>query len=146
MTEIQTVHIGEAINNRRIELMLTKTELAQRIGVSRQRLNSILARPAIDTSLLSKVCEAMGYNFFTLYGRNEHEKIPFFRVSHIPMCSGDNFSEVDERNHQIECMRAEIKQKDEKINLYKELCEDLKKMLNKLQEKNMPVESLDKRS
>lgn len=39
---VKSVHIGEAIEKRRLELDISKSELGRRIGVSQQHVNRIL--------------------------------------------------------------------------------------------------------
>lgn len=39
---VKSVHIGEAIEKRRVELDISKSELGRRIGVSQQHVNRIL--------------------------------------------------------------------------------------------------------
>lgn len=128
--KLKAVHIGKAIERRRNELMLTKTELAQRIGVSCQRLNSILAKPTIDTLLLIKVSEAMDYDFFTLYSSGRKEDT-FFPASHASACNNIIPSGKDEEAY----MKALIKEKDGQIRFCEEKNKVLHEMVEQLTEK-----------
>ena len=65
--DIKNVHIGEAIEKRRNELGLSKSELGRKIGVPQQHVNRILERETMETKRLIKVSEALGFNFFTLF-------------------------------------------------------------------------------
>lgn len=134
--DMKEIHIGESIEKRRNQLMLTKTELAQRIGVSRQRLNSILAKPTIDTSLLIKICEAMDCNFFTLYCP-EYKNDTSLKLNNSSACGNVQFSEKDN-------LMEIVKVKDAEISFYKEKNEELHKMVDLLLEKNKSVDSLGK--
>lgn len=66
-TEVRHVHVGEAIESRRKQLKLSKTEFGRRIGVTQQHVNRILERETMETSRLEKVCEALDFNFFSLF-------------------------------------------------------------------------------
>lgn len=66
--EINKVHIGAAIEARRREVAMTKTELARRVCMPQQHVNKMTAKENIDTDRLIKVSEALDFNFFTLYG------------------------------------------------------------------------------
>ena len=46
---IQQVHIGQAIDRRRIELGLSKSEFGRKIGVPQQHVNRILERETMET-------------------------------------------------------------------------------------------------
>ena len=56
--DIKLVHIGQAIDKRRNELGLSKSELGLRIGVPQQHINRILERETMETSKLAKVSQA----------------------------------------------------------------------------------------
>lgn len=60
------VHIGEEIERRRVVTGMTKTELADRIGIARQSIYAVLGSPSIDTLQLKRCCRALHFNFFAL--------------------------------------------------------------------------------
>lgn len=60
------VHIGEAIERRRVELGMTKTAFAGRIGRDRSNIYDIIEAPSLDTMLLRKVSEVLQFNFFRM--------------------------------------------------------------------------------
>lgn len=64
---LKHVHVGKAIDDRRKELGLSKTELGRKIGVPQQHVNRILERETMETIKLIKVCEALDFNFFSLF-------------------------------------------------------------------------------
>lgn len=66
--QVNKVHIGAAIEARRKDLEMTKTELARRIGIPQQHVNKMTAKENIDTARLIQVSEALDFNFFSLYG------------------------------------------------------------------------------
>ena len=67
ITDVRDVHIGQAIEKRRVELKISKSELGRKIGVPQQHVNRILERETMETNKLVKVCQALDYNFFSLF-------------------------------------------------------------------------------
>ena len=65
--DIKHVHVGQAIDKRRNELGLSKSELGRKIGVPQQHINRILERETMETSRIIKVSEALDFNFFSLF-------------------------------------------------------------------------------
>ena len=57
---VKSVHIGEAIEKRRLELDISKSELGRRIGVSQQHVNRILKRDTMETSGKGGMLQASG--------------------------------------------------------------------------------------
>ena len=70
--DIKHVHVGQAIDKRRNELGLSKSELGRKIGVPQQHINRILERETMETSRLIKVSEALDFNFFSLFCPRQH--------------------------------------------------------------------------
>lgn len=68
---IRHVHIGQAIEKRRNELGLSKSELGRKIGVPQQHINRILERDTMETKRLIKVSEALDFNF-SLFSAQYH--------------------------------------------------------------------------
>lgn len=60
---VKSVHIGEAIEKRRLELDISKSELGRRIGVSQQHVNRILKRDTMESKKLVDLCHALDFNF-----------------------------------------------------------------------------------
>lgn len=79
--DIKHVHVGQAIDKRRNELGLSKSELGRKIGVPQQHINRILERETMETSRLIKVSEALDFNFFPFSVRDSiiyrHTLLPF---------------------------------------------------------------------
>ena len=61
---IKRVHVGAAIEKRRVELGISKSELGRRIGVTQQHVNRILDMETMETRRLVKGSDALEYNFF----------------------------------------------------------------------------------
>lgn len=64
---IKDVHVGQAIDQRRNELGLSKSELGRRLGIPQQHINRLLERETMETKRLVKACKALDFNFFALF-------------------------------------------------------------------------------
>ena len=64
--DIKDVHVGQAIDQRRNELGLSKSELGRRLGIPQQHINRLLERETMETKRLVKACKALDFNFFAL--------------------------------------------------------------------------------
>ena len=71
--DVKPVHIGQAIDKRRLELGLSKSEFGRKIGVPQQHVNRILERETMETTKLIKVCQALDFNFFALFCSMSHQ-------------------------------------------------------------------------
>lgn len=71
--QVNKVNIGAAIEARRREVDMTKTELARRIRIPQQHVNKMTAKENIDTARLIQVSEALDFNFFSLYSDTQSE-------------------------------------------------------------------------
>lgn len=67
MDGLKDVNIGLAIDQRRLQLKMSKSELARRMGIPHQYITPMLEKASINTGRLIKASEALGFNFFTLY-------------------------------------------------------------------------------
>lgn len=65
--DIKDVHVGQAIDHRRNELGLSKSELGRRLGIPQQHINRLLERETMETKRLVKACKALDFNFFALF-------------------------------------------------------------------------------
>ena len=57
--DIKDVHVGQAIDQRRNELGLSKSELGRRLGIPQQHINRLLERETMETKRLVKACKAL---------------------------------------------------------------------------------------
>lgn len=64
---IKKVHIGHEIANRINQLGISRSEFARRVGMLQQHVKALLDKQSLDTEKLSRICEALDFNFFTLY-------------------------------------------------------------------------------
>ena|SRR6185436_8411226 len=62
------MHIGEKVKERAKELRIGPTELARKIGTSKQNVYGIFSRESIDTALLQKLSKALDFDFFAYFG------------------------------------------------------------------------------
>ena len=80
---VKSVHIGEAIEKRRLELDISKSELGRRIGVSQQHVNRILKRDTMESKKLVDLCHALDllllpqYRLFSSPVRSHYGNIPY---------------------------------------------------------------------
>lgn len=61
--DIKDIHVGQAIDHRRNELGLSKSELGRRLGIPQQHINRLLERETMETKRLVKACKALDFNF-----------------------------------------------------------------------------------
>jgi transcriptional regulator with XRE-family HTH domain len=65
--DMEGIHIGREIKSVFDKRGLTITEFSKRINKSRENVYSIFNRETIDTGLLLNICEALEFDFFSLY-------------------------------------------------------------------------------
>ena len=61
------IHVGEEILKKLKESGISKSEFARRINKSRQNVENILKREALDSQLLYCICNVLKHDFFQLY-------------------------------------------------------------------------------
>ncbi len=66
------IHIGSLIEERLKAHGMTKAEFGRRINTSRQNVNTLLRKEALNTSLLYQISKILKFNFFSYY----HDKLP----------------------------------------------------------------------
>lgn len=71
---IKDIIIGKCIEQRINELGMSKSEFAKKIGVLQPNVGRILESDNIKTDKLVEISNALGFNFFQLYGSNGSEK------------------------------------------------------------------------
>ncbi|WP_300949371.1 helix-turn-helix domain-containing protein [Phocaeicola sartorii] len=129
---IKRVHVGAAIEKRRIELGISKSELGRRIGVTQQHVNRILDRETMETSRLVKVSEALDYNFFSLFC-----PVPQQISAHLAAVSlqgnAHNIIGEAELASQLSKERAEVESQKEAIKLLREQIQNLNMQITHLE-------------
>jgi hypothetical protein len=74
------INIGEKIRQRAKELRIGPTEFAKMISSTKQNIYSIYSRKSLDTQLLTKISQALEFDFFRYYTTSDlnfiNEKSP----------------------------------------------------------------------
>ena len=129
---IKRVHVGAAIEKRRVELGISKSELGRRIGVTQQHVNRLLDRETMETSRLVKVSEALDYNFFSLFC-----PVPQQISAHLAAVSlqgnAHNIIGEAELASQLSKERAEVESQKEAIKLLREQIQNLNMQITHLE-------------
>lgn len=125
------IHVGKAIEERRIELEISKSEFGRRIGVSQQHVNRILERDTMETNKLVVVSEALNFNFFSLFCSDKvlmNTQNVRARISAVSM-RGNAYCNNKYDPEEIRKKEEELGQKNEKIKELQEEVADLKGLL-----------------
>lgn len=77
---VNDIIIGKCIEQRINELGMSKSEFAKKIGVLQPNVGRILESDNIKTDKLVEISNALGFNFFQLYGSNGSEKTTLLNV------------------------------------------------------------------
>lgn len=138
--KLKKIHIGKEIKKRLDEKKMSKSEFARRIGMPQQHVNRVFERDTIETKRLEAVCEALDFNFFSLYCDNPNNVFAYLAA--VNLGEGDVTNLIGdaavvaqmevlkatiaglekERNAmagQIESLKGNLRDKDEIINLVK---------------------------
>lgn len=93
---IKDIIIGKCIEQRINELGISKSEFAKKIGVLQPNVGRILESDNIKTDKLVEISNALGFNFFQLYGSNGSEKTTLLNVKTVRQLIFDKgISEID---------------------------------------------------
>ena len=128
---IQQVHIGQAIDKRRIELGLSKSEFGRKIGVPQQHVNRILERETMETVRLVKVCEALDFNFFALFSPMQNQISAYLAAVTL---DGDTHNNIGDSAlaAQLTKEQSTVESQNETIKLLREQIESLNAQINRL--------------
>lgn len=129
--DIKHIHVGEAIEKRRNELGLSKSELGRKIGVSQQHVNRILERETMETKRLIKISEALDYNFFTLFCPVQHQISAYLAAVTLEGNAHNNIGDAELANQLVKS-QGEVESQKETIKLLKEQIESLNTQINRL--------------
>lgn len=122
---MRQIHIGNEISKRILDLHLSKTEFAKKIGYRQQNINRILDKPSIDTDMLQKISEVLNFDFFRLFTDNGDINV---------VASGD--SSIAALNSDIKTNDCEVLK--ERIRSLESLLNEKERMLRYLlKEKNI---------
>ena len=145
---IQQVHIGQAIDRRRIELGLSKSEFGRKIGVPQQHVNRILERKTMETVRLVKVCEALDFNFFALFSPMQNQISAYLAAVTL---DGDAHNNIGDSAlaAQLTKEQSTVESQNETIKLLKEQIETLNAQIirldSNLKDKDAIIELLRER-
>ena len=143
--DIKHVHVGQAIDKRRNELGLSKSELGRKIGVPQQR---ILERETMETSRLIKVSEALDFNFFSLFCPRQHHISAHLAAVALDG-NANNLIGDAELAVQLSSEKKETENLRETIKLLKEQIESLNSQIlrldSNLKDKDIIIELLKER-
>lgn len=146
--KVNPVHVGQAIEKRRNELGISKSELGRRIGITQQHVNRILDRETMETNKLVKVCEALDFNFFTLFCPMQHQISAYLAAVAVDGNAHNNIGDA-ELAAPLNKMQSEVENKNGTILLLKELIESLntqiKRLDSNLKDKDAIIELLKER-
>ena len=129
--DIKNVHVGEAIDRRRNELGLSKSELGRRIGVPQQHINRILERETMETNRLFKVSEALDFNFFSLFCPVQHQISAYLAAVTLDGNANNNIGDT-EIAAQLTKEQAVVESQKETIKLLKEQIDSLNAQITRL--------------
>lgn len=129
--DVKPVHIGQAIDKRRLELGLSKSEFGRKIGVPQQHVNRILERETMETAKLIKVCQALDFNFFALFCSMSHQ-ISAYLAAVTLNGNAHNTIGDNELAAQLSKEQAVVESQKETIRLLKEQLDNLNTQINRL--------------
>lgn len=129
--KVNPVHVGQAIEKRRNELGISKSELGRRIGVNQQHVNRILERETMETNKLVKVCEALDFNFFALFCPVQHQISAYLAAVAVDWNAHNNIEDA-ELAAQLNKVQSEVDNKNETIKLLREQIESLNAQITRL--------------
>lgn len=101
-------HIGLLIWKEMKRKELSSAALAATLQISKNRMQTILSNSSIDTDMLSRVSEALGFDFFQYYDKKK-------MISQIEAASKDNTLQ------EIERLKNLVREKNVAIDLKDQL-------------------------
>lgn len=134
--ELKEVHIGRAIDKRREELNMSKSEFGRLIKVPQQHVNRIFERETIETAKLVKICRVLDFNFFALFCDFPENVYAFMAA--VAMGNGNalNYigdaalsSQIEKQEQKIESMEENKVTLNARITDLKDQIESLKSQL-----------------
>lgn len=106
--KLNKVHIGEEIKKRLDERKMSKSEFARRIGAQQQHVNRIFEKDTIETKRLELVCEALDFNFFSLYCDNPNNAFAYLAAVSLGEGDAINLTGDAALIAQMEVLKAKI--------------------------------------
>lgn len=144
--DVKPVHIGQAIDKRRLELGLSKSEFGRKIGVPQQRVNRTLERETMETTKLLKVCQALDFNFFTLFCSMSYQISAYLAAVTL---NGNANNTIGDNELAAQLSKDAVESQKETIRLLKEQLDSLNTQINRLdsnlKDKNVIIKLLKER-
>lgn len=106
--KLNKIHIGKEIKKRLDEKKMSKSEFARRIGMPQQHVNRVFERDTIETKRLEAVCEALDFNFFSLYCDNPNNVFAYLAAVNLGEGDATNLIGDAAIVAQIEVLKATI--------------------------------------
>lgn len=106
--KLRKIHIGEAIKKRLDEKKMSKSEFARRIGMPQQHVNRVFERDTIETKRLEAVCEALDFNFFSLFCDNPNNVFAYLAAVNLGEGDATNLIGDAAIAAQMEVLKAKI--------------------------------------
>ena len=130
--ELKEVHIGRAIDKRREELSMSKSEFGRLIKVPQQHVNRIFERETIETAKLVKICRVLDFNFFALYCDFPENVYAFMAA--VAMGNGNALNYIGDAalSSQIEKQEQKIESMEENKSTLNARIADLKDQIDSL--------------
>lgn len=130
--ELKEVHIGRAIDKRREELNMSKSEFGRLIKVPQQHVNRIFERETIETAKLVKICRVLDFNFFALYCDFPENVYAFMAA--VAMGNGNALNYIGDAalSSQIEKQEQKIESMEENKSTLNARIADLKDQIDSL--------------
>ena len=116
------IHVGKLVLVKLKERGMKKAEFARRINKSRQNVQDILTRPALDTDLLSQISKVLDYNFFQILAEKINIEQPFpmameEKSTYLKTEKGDKSRNKD----QFQTLAKQLKQAEKEISYLKKI-------------------------
>ena len=148
--DIKDVHVGQAIDQRRNELGLSKSELGRRLGIPQQHINRLLERETMETKRLVKACKALDFNFFALFCP-ANPQVSAYLTAVALLDGGDAHNNIGDSSlaAQLTAEQAKVENLNGTIKLLKEQIDSLNAQIirldSNLKDKDAIIELLKER-
>lgn len=131
--KLKKIHIGKEIKKRLDEKKMSKSEFARRIGTPQQHVNRIFERDTIETKRLEAVCEALDFNFFSLYCDSPNNVFAYLAA--VNMGEGDAINLMGDAAliAQIEVFKEKVAGLERERNALADQVESFKKNVEQLE-------------
>jgi len=115
-----SINIGLLIWKEMKAKSMSRNQLAEKISVSKHRVDTLLKSASVDTNLLTKISIALGINFFEYYRKDED--LAQFEINIL--------AQSDEELNELKNL---IKEKNKLLELYEETIKSQKKIISTLE-------------